>query len=383
MSKTLSTQQARPATLSSDDANHRQKVIEGIIAFLSLFMPPTLAIRLISILFIVIGMEDDKIAALVGSCLKTVRKLKNRVYGSESVSEILTIKKGSGRKPAVEAPIAVKVVDTVKKGIYFSLRQIADMIKSNFECTLSLSTVSRLLKNFKIKKRKAASFPAKADVVKQREFYENTLYPLMEKARAGLLALYFMDGSHFVMGNDYLGSYYGSTRRYVQTFSGRKRWNVLGSIDFVSKKVVTVCNDTYLRANQVCRMLVKVRKAHKSEPSTEIHLILDNAKYQKCKVVQTVAKKLNISLDYIPPYSPNLNLIERLWKHTKANIRTKHYDTFGEFIAEIMGTLSRTDKEDKEIIDSLIGEKVQLYDNLVKIAEGVYEMPSDDESMAA
>ena len=131
----------------------------------------------------------------------------------------------------------------------------------------------------------------------------------MEKAASGDIALLFLDASHFVMGCDFLGHIYGKTRRLVRTFSGRQRYNVLGALDYVSKKVHTITNDTYITATEVCAMLRQIASEYKSLP---VHLVLDNARYQKCAAVQELAKKLGISLEYIPPYSPNLNLIARL-----------------------------------------------------------------------
>jgi hypothetical protein len=96
-----------------------------------------------------------------------------------------------------------------------------------------------------------------------------------------------------------------------------------------------------------------------------IFLVLDNARYQKCLVVQELAAKLNVTLVYIPPYSPNLNLIERLWKHVKGRLRIKSYDDFSDFKKKIDSITDSTDKSDKFIVDRLIGEKVQLFDSVV------------------
>lgn len=63
-----------------------------------------------------------------------------------------------------------------------------------------------------------------------------------------------------------------------------------------------------------------------------IHLFLDNARYQKCYTIQEYAKEKNIVLEYLPSYSPNLNLIERFWKFTKkVLVRNQYYETFDEF----------------------------------------------------
>ena len=181
---------------------------------------------------------------------------------------------------------------------------------------------------------------------------------LAEKGKATLL---FMDASHFVMGCDFLGYIYGLTRRFVKTFSGRKRYNVLGALNFITKKVTTVANNTYITAAEVCELLTKVAQEYVGKT---IYIILDNARYQKCALVQQLAEKLGINLVFIPPYSPNLNLIERLWKFVKGKLRSQYYDDFEVFKSRIDSTVNSTHLDCKDQIDKLIGEKVQLYDDL-------------------
>ena len=181
----------------------------------------------------------------------------------------------------------------------------------------------------------------------------------MKSAINGKVTLLFLDASHFVMGGDFLGYIYGKVRRFIKTYSGRSRYNVLGALNFVTKKMTMVANDGYITALEVCEILRKIAVEYAETP---IYLILDNARYQKCKVVTDLALELGIHLTYIPPYSPNLNLIERLWKHVKSKLRTRYYDQFDEFQATINSIISDTDKKDKILIDRLIGEKVQLFD---------------------
>ena len=188
----------------------------------------------------------------------------------------------------------------------------------------------------------------------------------MEKAKAKCNqdVLLFLDASHFVMGSDFLGAIYGKVRRFVTTFSGRQRYNVLGAINFVTKKVTTVTNTTYITATEICDML---RKLSVEYAGKAIHIALDNARYQKCDVVRNLATSLGIELIYIPPYSPNLNPIERLWKFVKGKLRSKYYDDFSVFKSTIDSIIDGTQTIYKEQIDTLIGEKVQLFDDLIPV----------------
>jgi len=208
--------------------------------------------------------------------------------------------------------------------------------------------------------------PAKADVKKQRDFYDTVLHPLMEQAKSGKIALLFMDASHFVMGCDFLGYIYGKVRRWIKTYSGRKRHNVLAALNFVSKKMTTITNDTYITSVEICDLLRKIAMEYAGNP---IYVILDNASYQKALLVQELAVQLGISLVYIPSYSPNLNLIERFWKFAKNRLRTKYYDKFDVFQETIDSIISSSDKENKPLIDKLIGDKVQLFDDINPVSK--------------
>lgn len=181
----------------------------------------------------------------------------------------------------------------------------------------------------------------------------------MGRAQKNEIALLFADASHFVMGCDFLGYIYGTARRFIKTYSGRKRYNVLGALNFITKTVTTVTNDSYITAMEICDLLRKLAAEYAGKP---IYLILDNARYQKCKIVEELAGQLGIHLTYIPPYSPNLNLIERFWKHVKSKLRTKYYDQFDEFQERINSIIDEADKGDKAKINRLIGDKVQLFD---------------------
>ncbi len=201
----------------------------------------------------------------------------------------------------------------------------------------------------------------------------------MKKAEGGEISLLFLDASHFVMGCDFLGHIYGRVRRYVRTFSGRKRCNVLGALDYVSKKMLVVANDSYITASEVCGMLRKVAAEYSGK---KVHLVLDNARYQKCRIVQELAGQLDIRLEYIPPYSPNLNLIERVWKFVKGEISSKYYDDFDAFKQKIDSIISSTDGKNKSKIDRLIGKGVHLFHNLVPVGKNTFVFLSDDKNAA-
>lgn len=187
----------------------------------------------------------------------------------------------------------------------------------------------------------------------------------MDRAERSEVALLFLDASHFVMGCDFLGCIYGKVRRFVLTFSGRRRYNVLGAVDYATKKVLAVTNESYITATEVCEMLRRISAEYAGRV---VHLVLDNAHYQKCMAVM----ELGIVLNYIPPYSPNLNLIEHLWKFVKGELRSKYYDDFGIFRQRIDSIIESTSNENKGRVSKLIGQKVQLFDGLRPICKNTF-----------
>jgi len=124
---------------------------------------------------------------------------------------------------------------------------------------------------------------------------------------------FFVDAAHFVM-QPFLGFLWCFVRQFIQAPSGRKRFNVLGALHATSLQLVTVTNATYINAYSVAKLLCKLAVDFKDLPIT---LVMDNARYQRCYFIMDLATALGIELLFLPPYSPNLNLIERFWKYVK------------------------------------------------------------------
>jgi len=188
--------------------------------------------------------------------------------------------------------------------------------------------------------------------------------PRLESAKKQEGRVYFVDAAHFVLGS-FLGCLWCIVRIFIPASSGRSRYNVLGAIDAVTHQLIMVCNDTYINACSVCELLQKIREA--AVPEMPITLVLDNARYQRCDLVMKLADKLNIELLFLPSYSPNLNLIERLWKWVKKDCLYckyyKHFDDFKDAINNSLLKVSQTER--KKEMDSLLTLKFQLFDNAI------------------
>jgi transposase len=222
-----------------------------------------------------------------------------------------------------------------------------------------LTQVRKFLTGMGLKCRKLGMIPAKADAAEQREYLDGKLWPRLRQARRLRRVVCFVDAAHFVHG-PYLGYLWCFVRLLMRGPSGRKRFNVLGAIDAVTHELTTVCNDTVINAEVVCELLRNLAARYVGLPLT---LVLDNARYQRCAVVQQLAKELRIELLFLPAYSPNLNLIERLWKFVKKEVLScRYYEDFARFKAAIVECLDGVEGKHKLSIKSLLTLNFQTFE---------------------
>ena len=162
----------------------------------------------------------------------------------------------------------------------------------------------------------------------------------------------------------FLGWLWCFSRIFVRSSSGRHRFNVLGALCATTHRLISVCNDGYINSATVCELLQKIKQA---SPTIPITVVLDNARYQRCKLVQAAAAALGIDLLYLPPYSPNLNLIERLWKFTKKKVLySKYYETFLDFQTAITQLLDNAHERYRDELQSLLALNFQTFGDLAR-----------------
>lgn len=120
-----------------------------------------------------------------------------------------------------------------------------------------------------------------------------------------------------------------SPRRRALCSPWRNRFNLLGCVDPFSLDIIQSHSMVYVDAEQTKAFLQKVRLASGDTP---VSIVLDNARYQHCQAVKDKAAELGINLLFLPPYSSNLNIIERLWKYTRRHVLAgKYFDSPTKF----------------------------------------------------
>lgn len=308
------------------------------------------------------GLELAEVARLANVSTKTVRRyVKHYQQGGIEV-----LKRSNYRGPQSELDeYAETLKEYFEKNPPSSVAQAQAEIERLTGIRREESQIRAFLKRLGMRHRKMGTIPGKGDEDKwkeQRTFLDEQLNPRLDEAEAGDRKVFFVDASHFVHGA-FLCCLWCFSRIFLKSPSGRKRLNVLGALDFTTKELVTITNLTYITSETVCQLL---RDLAEKYPGTPITLVLDNARYQRCRLVQDLAESLNIELLFLPSYSPNLNLIERLWKFTKAQcLNGKYYETFDAFQSAIIECLDNTSRKHRGAVTSLITRNFQMYDKQI------------------
>ena len=248
-----------------------------------------------------------------------------------------------------------------------TVKEATRTINENLNLDLSQKAVRRWLKKNGYRPLKPRSIPAKADPEEQYRFLYGKLWPLIKAALKGELLLFFADGAHLIYG--FSGNKcWAQQRPQVKSAYGRKRLNCLGFLNAGDLSVTTIMNDTSLNSQSVIEGMIKLRFEN---PDQQIAIILDNARYQNNNWVKHIADYVGVSLIFLPAYSPNLNLIERLWKFLRHEIiSNKYYDNFEEFYLNIDEFLSEVHVKYEEELHKLLAFNFEILDG-TKATSGV------------
>jgi transposase len=212
--------------------------------------------------------------------------------------------------------------------LYLSAKEIAAWVEESFAARYTASGMTALLHRLGFVYKKPKLVPGKADRQAQEAFL--AAYEKLKRDKGENDVVVFMDAVH-PQHNPVLG--YGWIKRgedhEVKSNTGRRRVNINGAIDLERLEPVTRFDET-IDATSTIALLQQLEQVY--AVATWIYVVCDNARDYRSKAVREYIEGSRIKLVFLPPYAPNLNLIERLWKFFKKKVLyNEYYDSFSGF----------------------------------------------------
>jgi transposase len=225
---------------------------------------------------------------------------------------------------------------------YLYVKDIVSYVRVTWGITYTIPGMTWWLHKQGFTYKKPAVVPGKANRATQEQWIRE--YAQLKSSLQKGETICFLDGTHPTHNTR---PSYGWIRKgvikQIRTNTGRYRLNLSGAIDIFSKQII-VREDETLDTAATLSFLSEIESAYPE--ATKIHVFCDNARYYKNKKVQTYLTTSKIQMHFLPPYSPNLNPIERLWKFVNENVLyNKYYEKFSEFRNAVLGFLQRLNKE--------------------------------------
>ena len=302
-------------------------------------------------------LSSRRIAAIAGCGRNLVDRLIHD-YNNGGVDAVLKKALIPGRPNKLRNHMA-EIQQRLDKDVPKNSAEAAHIILGISGISFSLTWTREIMHRCGFRFIKTLPIPGKANSEKQKEWV-CALQPIIDEAKEGKRKLYFMDAVHFTL-EAFTCHVWCREPLWLKTGAGRNRFNLLGCVDPFSLDIIQSHSMVYVDAEQTKAFLEKVRLHSGDIP---IAIVLDNARYQHCRAVKDKAAELGIDLIFMPPYSPNLNIIERLWKYTRRHVLAgKYFDSPAKF-HEVLRHFFEVDYiNHKSNLSSLLTLKFQSFEN--------------------
>lgn len=262
-----------------------------------------------------------------------------------------------GTYPKLDNKQIEELKEEVRNNIYSTAKEAAAFVKEKYGIYYPAQSMVKLLKRIGFSYKKTKRRPSKADR-KEQEDFDNKYKELRESLKDDE-KIYYLDAVHPQYNSmpAYAWIEKGKEKE-ILTNTGRKRMNINGVYSPIDHEIIYREDDS-INGQSTVKLYKQIEGLH-PELSC-IFIIRDNAKYYNSEVVKEYLKNSRIVEIKLPTYSPNLNLIERLWKFLKKKtLYNKYYSSYIEFKNAIYNFFEKTVIEDREELISLMTEKFHL-----------------------
>lgn len=237
----------------------------------------------------------------------------------------------------------------LKNKTYQTVKEIVSYVKKHYGKIYSIEGMTHLLHRLGFVYKKTKQVPGKLDLVKQEQFKAE--YEELKQSKKENDKIYFIDATHPQHNNmPFYGWIFKGVTKTIKANTGRKRLNLNGALNLEDMDI-TVLSEKTIDTEAMKRLVLEIEKKQRRG---KIYLLADNASYNHSYEFKDFLKiHRRVQIKYIPSYSPNLNIIERLWRFFHAKHRDKYFERFKEFekaVLRFFKTIHRYDTELKTLL---------------------------------
>lgn len=310
--------------------------------------------RIKAILLLNKGLSYEEVAELLLLDDGTVRRW-HKIFEEEGIKSLLKDKYAGGRSKLSYSE-QEELTAHLDGLIYLTAKEICSYVEAAYQVFYTAKGMTSLLHRLGFSYKKPKQVPGKANQKAQEEFIGR--YNQLKATKSPDDRIYFMDGVHPLHNSQ---PAYGWIRKgkeqVLKTNTGRMRVNINGAYDIENRKVI-IREDESINSQSTIALLEQMLR---EQPLGTLYIILDNARYYRSQMVREfLEKNQRLQFVFLPPYSPNLNIIERLWKFFKKKTTyNKYYEKFSVFREKCMGFFENIEEYENDL-KSLMVDNFQL-----------------------
>ena len=295
---------------------------------------------------------------MISQALRIHESTVARHLSDYALSEKLEPENG-GSQSKLSATQTVHLINHLTENTYSHTHQIVAYVKETFGLVYTVSGMNKWLHHNGFSYKQPKGVPHKFDVEKQQAFIE--AYEALKASCSEDESILFIDAVHPTLSTKISHGWIRTGHdNVIETPGNRSRLNIIGALDLSDIGATIVSDYESINSENIVRFFRKLRENYPH--SHKLHIILDGAGYHRSDLVKDTATALNIELHYLPPYSPNLNPIERLWKVMNEKSRNNvYFKTKQDFKAAIDQFFTVTLPEIAGSLTSRINDNFQVF----------------------
>lgn len=233
----------------------------------------------------------------------------------------------------------------LKTNTYQTVKELVRYVKRTYGKEYSIEGMTHLLHRLHFVYKKTKQIPGKVDLQKQEQFKQE--YEQLKQTKQPEDKIYFVDATHPQHNNmPFYGWIYKGVTKTIKANTGRKRLNLNGALS-LDNLDITVLSEETIDTKAMKRLLLEVER---KQAKGKIYFIVDNARYNHSRELKLFLKQhRRVHFKYLPPYSPNLNIIERLWRFFHQKHRDHYFEKFKDFEDTVLSFFQNINQYNNEL----------------------------------